>query len=310
MQVDNDLLAGRESDRDYTGGFAITLSGDRARNVPLSLDPLVGALDRSLLRSDSRGEHAAYQVGLMTFTPADLAASHVLHDDRPYASLLFVANSRTRLDAEERTALFTSVTIGALGLPLAGQLHNAIHDLVGSPRARGYSHQISAGGELTGRYILARQSLLAMNTSGNLEVKSGLQVSVGYLTEASAALSLRFGRISSAWWTWTPEMTDYTAAPTPMGRESRRAESYLSAGVRVKARAYNAFLQGQFRRSEHRYSSSDLEHCLLETWIGFSRDMTERTQLSYTLNYQSAEVRSGDASRGTVWAAVQINHNF
>ena len=32
VQIDNDLFAGRDRDRDYTGGFAVTLSGERARD--------------------------------------------------------------------------------------------------------------------------------------------------------------------------------------------------------------------------------------------------------------------------------------
>lgn len=311
IQLDDDLFAGQQRDEDYTGGFAIGVSGDRARNAPLSLDFLLGILDQSVLRSDfPHSEHTAHQIGLIAFTPVNVAAAQLIDDDRPYASLLFVANSRISLDADERAAWYTSLSIGALGLPLTSSLHNALHEMVGSPPVRGYDHQISAGGELTGRYVLARHSLLFRNDSGNLEVKSGIQASVGYLTEASASLSLRFGSINSAWWSWVPELTDYIGAPAPTARGTRRPESYLSAGVRLKARAYNAFLQGQIRHSDLRYSPAELEHGLFETWLSFSRDLSARTQLSYTLRYQSAELRRGAASRDAGWAAVQISHSF
>ena len=39
LHIDNDLFAGRDLDRDYTGGMAITLSGTAARDGLLSLDP-------------------------------------------------------------------------------------------------------------------------------------------------------------------------------------------------------------------------------------------------------------------------------
>jgi hypothetical protein len=288
LQFDNDLLSGQERDQDYTGGFTITRSGPHAGH---------------------RG-YVAHQIGFMTFTPVDVTSADLVRDDRPYASLLFVASSRTRLDADESAAWFTSVSIGALGLPLAEQLHNTVHQLGGSPATHGYSHQISAGGELTARYVVARQSLLFANASGNLEVKGSWQASVGYLTEGSAALSLRVGNLRTPWWTWAPELTDYTAAPTPTTPGLRGSGSYFCAGVRLKARVYNAFLQGQFRHSEHRYSSSELEPALLETWAGFASEISERTQVGYTLNYQSAELRDDPAARSTLWAAVQINHRF
>jgi hypothetical protein len=45
LQIDNDLFAGRDLDRDYTGGVAITLSGTAARDGLLSLDPVLSRID-------------------------------------------------------------------------------------------------------------------------------------------------------------------------------------------------------------------------------------------------------------------------
>ena len=45
LQVDNDLFAGGQRDRDYTGGFAVTFSGTDARDRYLSLDPALAQLD-------------------------------------------------------------------------------------------------------------------------------------------------------------------------------------------------------------------------------------------------------------------------
>src|ERR1044072_2565398 len=45
LHIDNDLFAGRNLDRDYTGGLAITLSGTAARDGLLSLDPVLSRLD-------------------------------------------------------------------------------------------------------------------------------------------------------------------------------------------------------------------------------------------------------------------------
>jgi hypothetical protein len=49
-------------------------------------------------------------------------------------------------------------------------MHNAVHRAVGSEEPQGYDHQISAGGELTARYMLARQNLWYAVPTGHVEV--------------------------------------------------------------------------------------------------------------------------------------------
>ena len=175
VQIDNDLFAGDEEDRDYTGGMSITVSGERARDGWLSLDPLLRELDdlsTPQANTDAANVHYARQIGLMAFTPSDTLVAQVQPDDRPYASLLFASNGRIRVDADDRGAWTSSVTIGVLGLSVTENLHGAVHELVGSERPRGYDHQISAGGEPTARYTLARQKLWIADPSGLVDVKT------------------------------------------------------------------------------------------------------------------------------------------
>jgi hypothetical protein len=312
LQIDNDLFAGGERDRDYTGGLALTISGREARDGLLSLDPLLSKLDSWTSPSPDADVHYARQVGLMAFTPRNTLVAQPLPNDRPYASLLFTSNGRVRVDPDARGAWSSSLTIGVLGLSLSEQVHNAIHEVVGSEPARGYDNQISAGGEPTARYTLARHRLWVADPSGKLDVKTTVQGSVGYLTEASAAISLRVGRFSSPWWSFAPELTDYIAAPVPIEASKRaaRPELYFFAGARVKARAYSAFLQGQFRDSAVRYTAAELRPVLAEAWIGVVTQVFAQTQLSYTLNYQTAEIRHGEAARDSFWGAVQLSHAF
>jgi hypothetical protein len=311
VQLDNDLFAGREQDRDYTGGFAVTASGPLARESVLSLASALESVDRwTSGHIDGTHSAVAHQVGVMAFTPGNITAARPLRDERPYASLLFVSNGRIRVEDDGRTAWFSSLTVGALGLSVSKHLQNAIHDAVGSPEARGYDHQISAGGEPTARYTLARQYLWIANPAGTLDVKTTVQGSVGFLTEASAALSLRYGRFDSPWWSLAPELTDYMSAPLPSARGDSRPETYLYAGLRVKARGYNAFLQGQFRASEVRHSFSAIEPIVGEAWFGVVSEIAAGTQVSYTVNYQTAELRSGSAARDTLWGAVQLTFSF
>lgn len=318
LQIDNDLFAGGEQDRDYTGGFGITISGERARDGLLSLDPLLRRLDElstGVANSDPENiedgnVHYARQIGLMAFTPSNTLVEKVQPDDRPYASLLFVSNGRVSVDADDRAAWTSSLTIGVLGLSVSESLHSAVHELVGSERPLGYDHQIAAGGEPTARYTLARQNLWIADPSGLVDVKTTVQGSVGFLTETSASISLRAGRFNSPWWGFAPELTDYMAAPVPSESYRGGREFYVFAGARVKARAYNAFLQGQFRHSDVHYGANEIEPLLAEAWIGVVTQVLDQTQLSYALHYQTAELRDGPASRDALWGAVQLTHAF
>lgn len=312
VHIDNDLFSGTTRDRDYTGGMAVTVSGNYARDGLLSLDPILSRVDKlTTPQAQYATIHHAQQFGLIAFTPVDIAATQPLFDDRPYASLLFVSNGAVRVDPDNRGAWSSSLTLGVLGLSLSGRMHSAVHELTGSEKPLGYDNQISAGGEPTARYTLARHHLWIANPTATLDVKTTVQGSVGYLTETSAAISMRVGRFSSAWWSFAPELRDYIAAPLPVEVvSSSRPEIYFFTGARVKARAYNAFLQGQFRDSVVAYSASQIEPVVAEVWIGVVTQLHEQTQLSYTLNYQTAEIRKGKAARDSLWGTVQLSHNF
>lgn len=310
VHLDNDLFAGRQLDRDYTGGLGVTLSGAAAREGVLSLDRLLGAADAMVITVPAADVHYARQIGMIAFTPQDIVTAVPQHDDRPYASLLFTSNGRVSVEADDRDAWSSYLTIGVLGLPISQTLHRAVHDLVGSEAPQGYEFQISAGGEPTARYSLARQHLWFASPSGKVDVKTTIQGSVGYLTQASAGLSLRIGHFNTPWWSFAPELTDYMAAPLPVEQDRRPSQLYFFAGARLTARAYNAFLQGQFRESEVTYSFSQVEPLVAEAWMGFATQVFGQTELSYTLRYQTAELREGRAARDAFWGSVQLAHNF
>ncbi len=310
LHIDNDLFAGRNQDRDYTGGMAITLSGTAARDGFLSLDPVLTRIDELFETSPAASVRHARQIGLMAFTPSDIVTDEAQQADRPYASLLFASNGRVRVDADDRGAWSSSLTVGVLGLQVSESLHNAVHRAVGSEAPQGYDHQISAGGEPTARYSLARHDLVYADPTGRIDVKTTVEGSVGYLTQTSAAVSLRIGRFDTPWWSFAPELTDYIAAPTPVESLGVQREMYFFAGGRVTARAYNALLQGQFRHSDVRYSFDEIEPIVAEAWIGIMTQLFPNTELSYALHYQTAELREGKAARDAFWGGVQLAHSF
>jgi Uncharacterized protein conserved in bacteria (DUF2219) len=318
LAIDNDLFAPTQSDRDYTGGVGITVSGPQTADYWWSLDPLLRRIDRLLIpggHSPRSTVNHAVQVGLVSFTPQDLVEEDVNLADRPYASMLFVTGSRQYVAPDARSVRYSDLTLGVLGLSITSDIHNAVHRAIGSDIARGYAHQVSAGGEPTARYVTGGARLRAQRLalgSRLVEAKTTWELSAGYLTEMSYAVSARLGDIDSSWWTFTPERVDYIAQPSPVDRRSGRglSELYVWAGAKARLRAYNAFLQGQFRHSDHRFGASDVNHLIGEVWLGITGRTFGGTQLSYAMRYQTAEIREGLGSRDPVWAGITISHSF
>jgi hypothetical protein len=198
-----------------------------------------------------------------------------------------------------------------LGLAAAGTVQSALHRITGSDKPKGWSHQISAGGEPTLRYNAARQSLLFRSEQSDL--KWTLAGSLGTVTEGSIALNARWGRIASPWWAFTPEENMYVQESQPLPPPldvGASTEMFVFAGARAKVRAYNAFLQGQFRHSDLRYSASDLNQVLGEVWAGAALRTPSGWSLQYCARWQSPEIRNGEGSRTILWGSLQIAKSF
>jgi hypothetical protein len=315
--VDNDLFAFGDTDRDYTAGVAFTLTGDRARSHWLSpsrlLDRADAATGFAAARSRAAPESESLELGLLLFTPQDLAATEPLPDDRPYANLLYVASSKLALDEPRGTAFQSSLAIGFLGLPLAEQVHRGIHAIIGSTEPRGYDHQISAGGEPTFMYAASRYRLLA---SGELRgrhpysVRLGFGGSVGYITEGNVEIAVR---TDAPWWASSPASGDYAGHPLIGGAapENRgRLRVQLEAGAKVRARVYNAFLEGQFRRSDVTFGSSELEPLLVDVWFGATTVLRNGLSVSYSAHRQTEEIERRRGGRAFTWASIAVAQRF
>jgi len=316
LHMDNDLFTPKKQDRDYSGGLVVTFAGTRAQNWPISLDAVLSRINHRLTIKDEEDSLTLHslQMGLAAFSPEDLTRTDVNRGDRPYASLFFLANSRVNLQDDGQTAIQSTLTVGALGMRIAGDLQKQIHALTESDPPQGWRHQISHGGEPTLRYTYAHQRLwLIKDGEHHLEVKYSNEGSIGFLTEANSAISARWGRINTPWWSFAPDRAEYFSQPTTgllNKNETGSSEFYVWAGAKIRARAYNAFLQGQFRDSELSYNWSELRPVLGEAWLGVTKQMTANTRLSWVLRYQSSELRSGNGDRNLLWGSMLINRNF
>jgi hypothetical protein len=320
--IDNDLFAPLSADRDYTGGFNISISGDRAggltspqRRIQQWLDRRVGLDSESEFYSPFPRQKTT-QFGLLVFTPDDIEAELPISDDRPYANLLFLSTSWQALSASRNAMRQSTLTVGVLGSSLAKDIQTAIHKRLAASEPRGYEHQISDGGEITARYAVAYHSLLfSGGRSDRLahDLKLTVEGAAGYLTETAIGVGLRLGRIISPWWSSISEYADYGSQPSPVaprvGRNVGPGDFYLFAGLKLRARVYNAFLQGQFSESDVTFGFSDLHHLLTEAWLGITTELG-RFRVSYTLRYQSAELRRGVGARDISWAGITVARTF
>ncbi len=305
---DNDVLVPGHRDQDYTYGLNFTQAGKSASTASITLNKPLVAIDnwigfgRSTL---STQETFSREIGAFGFTPEDITVSEPDPNDRPYASLVYLSSSREQVDLVDNVAWKSTLTVGALGLGVVGELQNLAHEITSGKTAQGWDNQISDGGELTGRYVIARQKYFD-SFSENVEVKSTVQASVGYLTEASWSLSMRTGRIHSPWASFNPELASYGEKSSYSSNAQPVSERYFWAGVAVKARAYNAFLQGQFRDSVVTYEHSQLNPLLVEAWAGYTFAFKQGYRISYVLRGHSSEIKEGAGDRNLLWGGIII----
>jgi len=309
--LDNDALINSRRDKDYSFGFNMTFRGQGVEDQWASLHQPLDWLDRAI-RLDQFAQispnSAQIEYGFYAFTPDELSESEPIHDDRPYASLIFISSSHGRYQETGEVSWQSSLTVGILGLDITGDIQEGVHSLTDSTKPRGWDNQISDGGEPTARYSLARQQLLYKNGS-TLEIKASTQGSVGYLTEASWGMTLRAGSIHTPWYSFNPELTSYgeRSIPTDLGKAD---EHYFWAGFALTARAYNVFLQGQFRDSEVTYDSGDTNLGIAKAWAGYTHVFDSGYSLSYSLRGQTSELKNGDGDRSSYWASLSLTKFF
>ena len=305
---DNDVFVPGHRDQDYTYGLNFTQTGNSVLDASLVLNKPLAAIDEFIgfnHSSLSTQEMFSREIGAFGFTPEDITVSEANPDDRPYASLVYLSSSREQVDLVENIAWKSTLTVGALGLGLVGELQNIAHQGTNGKAAQGWDNQISEGGELTGRYVIARQKYID-GLSDNAEVKSTTQASIGYLTEVSWSLSMRTGRIHSPWSSFNPELASYGEKSSYSSNAKPVSERYFWAGVAVKARAYNAFLQGQFRDSAVTYDHHQLNPLLVEAWAGYTFAFKQGYRISYVLRGHSSEIEEGAGDRNLLWGGIII----
>lgn len=311
VYLDNDIFYPKFTDQDYTGGFSINITDNEVRQYWLSPDQMLGWLD-ALLPLERAAAPRLYSLdsGITVFTPENIEASDPLPGDRPYASLVFVSANRAYAEPGASRAWMSTLTLGVLGLRASAIIQEALHRMVHTDKPMGWDHQISDGGEFTLRYSLASQKMHRRGALGpeswQYEVKTTKSLSIGYLTDTAWGVSLRYGHLHSPWWAFNPQHTEYGEQATQPGLILPKgvAEYYVWGGFNIRLRAYNAFLEGQFRNSDVSFDRSELRYLIGEAWLGVTHEFEKGWRASYFLRGQTSEIKSGPASRATLWGGV------
>jgi len=300
VSFDNDFFAPKNRDQDYTYGINFAYASSEVSDWTSS--QVLKGLDNVLgLKADKTLAGHSFEFGLYGFTPSNVDSAEPKDTDRPYSSLVYAAATAERLNWADQSLIRTQLTLGILGLDAVGDLQNMTHRLTGGVEAEGWHNQVSNGGEPTFRYSLSRSKLMGSG-AGNVEARHTAQASVGYITEVSWGLTARVGRISTPWHSFKPEVKNY--AESLARKESRVPESYFWLGAAVKLRAYNAFLQGQFRDSIVTYNHDELRPAVLEVWAGYTHEFASGLHLNYGLRGHTSEIKEGDGDRNVIWGGI------
>ena len=315
INVDNDLLTGQSTDRDYTGGIAVTLSGRRVQQYPVTLESLRSNIDHliafpKLYDASSSLSFHSQQYGMTLFTPDDIDSVVPVYDDRPYASLFYMSNTEFTVLSDQDTAYVSRLTIGLLGLDAAEDVQSFLHDVTNSDVPSGWDHQVSSGGEPT--FMLSYSMQKNLISTKKHQLKAEYEANIGFITDVNAGVSWRWGRINSSWWSFNPYQSKYIQQSMPVFSsvaDSKDNELYLWAGGRLNFRVYNALLQGQFRSSEVTVSADELERLVAEIWFGVTAEIAKQYYASMFVRGHTAEFE-GVNTRDAAWVGLVFTRTY
>jgi len=319
LNIDNDLFTGGDSDRDYTGGIVLGITGSRTRDWLFSLDNVRHTLTRlsgfnRFYDSDQTLSLHSFEFGFTLFTPSDITVAEPILNDRPYASLFFVATAAQHVLPERKLSFQSVFTVGALGLSLADSVQSGIHRAIGSALPEGWDNQISAGGEPTARFSLSVQKTLIEGGGPGLSTQLSInsEANLGFTTDASVGFGFRWGKLARPWYTFNPHPAEYISVGTPpdsSGFTDDSREIYFYAGANVKYRLYNAILQGQFRDSELVIDRDQLNPLVAEGWAGVLAEVGAGYRFGLFVRGRTAEIDKGIA-RNPMWGGILISRSL
>lgn len=264
-----------------------------------------------------RRYHSAQFIGLV-YTPDRIDTAEVQRDDRPYASLVALTVNRTSVGGPTLDrAWWSQLSVGLLGVGFPGDVQRLIHRtrrwMTGNTvpvDPLGWPNQISAGGEPTALYRAGYQRKLAgdggVGRRKHWQVISGVEASLGYQTAAAASLFTRAGAFTSDFWEFPRGVSSPAVGQHAWHSGVPRWDLFGFALVRPRLMAWDAMLQGQFRRSVHTMPPRRL----LAEWEGGIGASLPLWSLQLQVVVQLAQGRTADyvgpKARNYTWGTVGL----
>ncbi len=268
LSVDNDLFS--DSDDHYTSGVQLGwVSGVLADYgdgpVPASLARPLRALP--WVNDEGRQRFISYSVSHRIFTPNDIKDPNLIVNDMPYTGLLFGALTAGAQDERKMDAF--SVIVGMAGPAAFGEeVQRAVHAAIGSPRPRGWAHQVRNEPLLNlnyeHRWRLA-QFGQRRGWGGDLIGQAALAVG-NLLTDATAGVGGRIGwRVPDDYGLPPQFFGEETIGSRPFSRAAGDRGVYLFALVNGSAFANAIFWDGNTFAESH---SIDYDHWIARFYSG------------------------------------------
>ena len=288
------------NDRNYTMGFGMSLSG--VSNSKGVLASSRNWFDKQLMKytddpSTIIDSMHTTTYGMAVYTPDDLENEFVIQGDRPYASLMYMSNSKLKA-YKKGESTETTFMIGVLGLDVAKEIQEFAHNNLNASNEKplGWDNQISEGGELTALYSVKKKTLVSSCYVANKmssDISYSLSADVGYMVNAAIGLDMRWGYIGTPY---------YLHTTTPVSNynyyscyDCKVHDNYFFLNFGLRAVAYNATLQGQFRDSKLTIDSQDVENITFETSLGWVYSLNSEWKIAYAINYKSKEFKGSEA---------------
>lgn len=308
IYVDQDFFVPfTNEDRDYTMGVAFEFFWGKDKGL-YPFDNLVRQAAELLGMTDSdKNIIYSFMLGSLAYTPDDLSDTQPIYNDRPYSSLIYLSNKRVR--ANDTDALAAEILLGLIGTNFArnaqSEFHSIYRDIAGTSEPvepRGWGHQISNGGELTARLRLSN-SHLQLSSPGIWDMATTLGLSLGFQTNMSASVAFRLGNIKSHFWSipFDPVSRGNFLPDTP------KNEWYFWTALRSHLVGYDVLLQGQFKQSDVKYTTDEIEHWVHDGALGLTLGFGE-SQLTLSANIKTPDLKI--ATRNQVWGSINYLYYF
>ncbi len=307
VYFDQDLLAPSNDDRDYTMGIGVEIFQDEGplylmRDLLTMVEPVVGFDERC------GRVYQSFMFGSLNYTPDDIGDPEPIYDDRPYASLLYLSNKRVIADDER--ALGVEFMVGALGTNVAREVQQGLHgwwrDTTDDDEPvdpEGWDHQISDGGEPTVRLRVTDSRRFARGS--NWDLAHSWDANLGFQTNASIGLSGRIGKLNSPFWSVPYDPINRgNFVPAVTGNEW-----YFWAAGRLRAVAYDALLQGQFRDSEVTVDYDDIRKLVWEGGVGVTKGWPG-FQLTFSINAKAGDTLLDKAPDEHLWGGLYLSRRY